>query len=312
MAIDMPDIEAAAAADTVAGEIANARAHALPIGTPCPNCATRLAGPWCYNCGQKGEKYDRSIWRLMGEALEGLTHFDGRFWTTGPRLIFRPGKLTHDYLNGHRAAQLPPFRIFLIVLLVVFFAGGVNVQSTDNQFKIATLNDPEVQSKLSAKQRTDIAAMTATLKSRTGSRQSVWWRDRVLFAMEHEDAFYVALETWGHRFAILMLPVAAVLLTLLFAFKRGVYVFDHLIFSMHSLSFQGLLLSAVFLAGLGFSGAGWLLLLSPIHLFVHMRGAYRIGVLGTLIRMILLFVGSCVAVGFLLAGLVMVGLATAH
>lgn len=312
MAIDMPDLEAATAADTVAGEIARARAHALAVGTPCPNCATRLAGPWCYNCGQKGEKYDRSIWRLIGEALEGLTHLDGRFWTTGPRLIFRPGKLTHDYLNGHRAAQLPPFRIFLIVLLVVFFAGGMNVQSTDNQFKIATLNDPAVQAKLSARQRADIAAMTATLKSRTGSRQSVWWRDRVLFAMQHQDAFYVALETWGHRFAILMLPVAAVLLTLLFAFKRGVFVFDHLIFSMHSLSFQGLLLSAVFLAGLGFSGAGWLLLLSPIHLFAHMRGAYRISILGTLIRMTLLFVGSCIAVGFLLAGLAVVGLATAH
>ena len=51
---------------------------------------------------------------------------------------------------------------------------------------------------------------------------------------------------------------------------------------------------------------------SPIHLFVHMRGAYRISILGTLIRMVLLFVGSCIAVGFLLAGLVMVGLATAH
>ena len=43
-----------------------------------------------------------------------------------------------------------------------------------------------------------------------------------------------------------------------------------------------------------------------------MRGTYRISILGTLIRMSLLFLGSSIAFGLLIGGLVVVGLATAH
>jgi hypothetical protein len=52
---------------------------ALEEGTPCPNCGTALAGAYCYACGQKAEDYHRSIFRLVGEAVDGLTNFDGRF-----------------------------------------------------------------------------------------------------------------------------------------------------------------------------------------------------------------------------------------
>src|SRR5262249_44406143 len=114
------------------------------------------------------------------------------------------------------------------------------------------------------------------------------------------------------RFAVLMLPLAALLLSALFVFKRGVYVFDHLIFSMHSLSFQGLLVTVCFLGALGASWAWQFLWLSPVHLFIHMRGTYGVSVVGTLPRMFLLFIGSSIAVAFLLAALVVVGVATMH
>ena len=114
----------AVTADTIATEARRAAKHSLPIGTPCANCQTTLAGPWCYACGQRGEEYHRSIWKLAWEALEGLVDVDGRIWQTLPRLVLRPGKLTREYLDGHRAVQVPPFRIFLIALLIVFFAGS--------------------------------------------------------------------------------------------------------------------------------------------------------------------------------------------
>jgi hypothetical protein len=133
-----------------------------------------------------------------------------------------------------------------------------------------------------------------------------------MFSLDHQDAFFAAIADWGQRFAVLMLPIAALMLSVLFLFKKNVYVFDHLIFSMHSLSFQGLLLTAVFLLSLVVDWASALLWLSPVHLFVHMRGAYRISVIGTLVRMSLLFVGSSVAFGVLIGALVIVGLATAH
>lgn len=296
----------AVTADTVATEARRAAKHSLPIGTPCPNCKTTLAGPWCYTCGQRGEQYHRSIWRLAWEAIEGLTDLDGRIWQTFPRLVLRPGKLTRDYLDGHRAVQVPPFRIFLIVLLMVFFAGSLDVSRNHQHFKLATPNSPEAAKVLSPEMRKSLNIQLGDPKA------SNWLKERLLFSLDHQDAFFAAVADWAQRFAVLMLPIAALMLSVLFLFKKNTYVFDHLIFSMHSLSFQGLLLTAVFLLGLVVDGGENLLWLSPIHLFVHMRGTYRISVIGTLVRMFLLFLGSSIAFGILVGGLVLVGLATAH
>jgi hypothetical protein len=131
-------------------------------------------------------------------------------------------------------------------------------------------------------------------------------------ALQNPEAMLAAMEQWGHRFAILMLPIAALMLSVLFAFRKGVYVFDHLIFSMHSLSFVGFLVTACFLIGIWAGWAWQLLWLAPVHLFVHMRGTYRTGVFGTLIRMFLLFIGTTISVAILFAGLVIVGLTAVH
>ena len=308
----------AVTADTVATEIKRAAKYSLPIGTPCPNCHTTLAGAWCYACGQRGEEFHRSIWRLATEAFMGLTDLDGRLWQTLPRLVLRPGKLTRDYLDGHRAVQIPPFRLFLIVLVLVFFAGGLEISSNKQNFQLATLSSPEVQKQLTPKDRADLNQGLKTMRdklaqpgSKAESASTAWVRERLVHAMDNKEAFKASITEWAQRFAILMLPIAALMLSVLFVFKRGIYVFDHLIFSMHSLSFQGLLLTAIFLLSLWLSWGFALLWIAPVHLFFHMRSAYRISVIGTLIRMTLLFLGSSVAFGVLVAGLVVVGIATA-
>ncbi len=73
-----------------------------------------------------------------------------------------------------------------------------------------------------------------------------------------------------------------------------------------------MLLTGVFLGGLAVPWASAFLLLAPAHLFVHMREAYRISVIGTLIRMFLLFTLSATAFALLMFGLMVVGLATLH
>ncbi|MDB5475822.1 MAG: hypothetical protein JWP49_1333 [Phenylobacterium sp.] len=316
-----PELDAATA-DAIAGEITRASRHALPLGAPCPNCGTPLKGAWCYACGQKGEEYHRSIWHLVAEAFEGLTHVDGRVWKTLPRLLVRPGQLTRDFLDGHRAAQIPPFRLFLVALLLVFFAGGLSVSANPVNFNLRPINDPKALSTLSPKDRADVdaamkqiraaSAEKAVLAVRPVAGSKAFWIARVRNALDKPESVLAAMEQWGHRLAFLMLPIAALLLAPLFAFKKGVYLFDHLIFAMHSLSFQGLLLTLIFLGGLAVDGAAWLLLLAPVHLFVHMRGTYRTGVFGTLSRMFVLFIGSTVAVSVLLVGLIIIGLASAH
>ena len=280
--------------------------HGLEIGAPCPNCGTALAGAYCYTCGQKGEEFHRSIWLLTADAFHDVLNFDGRFWKTLPLLVARPGKLTRDYLDGHRASQIPPFRLFLIVLVVVFFAGSLNLQKYPVNYNVRPENT------FIARDPDDRADFKQAFDAMQAKPETRWLADRLQIAWKNPDALMRSMESWAHQFAILLLPIAALMLSLLFVFKRGVYVFDHLIFSMHSLSFQGLLLCGVFLGGLAVPWASWALMFAPVHLFVHMREAYRISTIGTLIRMFLLFTLSSVAFALLMAGLVFVGLATVH
>lgn len=98
------------------------RPHAEKIGTPCANCGTVLEGPYCHACGQNSDDHKRSILHLVWEAFEGLFHVDGRLWRTMPALFFRPGRLAKDQIEGRAARHVPPFRTFLVSLLLFIFA----------------------------------------------------------------------------------------------------------------------------------------------------------------------------------------------
>ena len=342
------------------------REHAeIPPGTPCANCETPLEGTWCHVCGQLAEDFHKSVWKLTVEAVESLLHLDGRLFKTLPALFKRPGQLTRDYLDGKRAWQVQPFRMFLVVLLLVIFAGHwastVNAQraeargeETRNNVNLTGPGDRDddpaawaaARARIAADPDMSPAAKTAalaaidrdwvkfnqtvadaadgteapanaasgplpdsndTLKVRsalTNEKQTEstqhWAQTRYDAVREDPERFALILEIWGHRVAILALPVSALMLSLLFVFNRRFYVFDHLVFSMHSLSFQMLLLTVIFLLSLIAGGwAWWLILAAPVHLFVHMKGAYQRSAVGTLARMSALFVLTTIAFSLL-------------
>ena len=215
---------------------------ARPPGSPCANCGAVLQGAWCHDCGQLAEDFHRSIGRLVVEAVEGLTHLDGRFWVTAPALFFRPARLTRDYINGHRAAQIPPLRLFLVVLLLVFFIGSVGAGKT----QLVKFDNHDERARVEAQ----IDKTEFHLGSRKSELMNGWFRTRLKAVLENPERFKLVLESQSERFAFLTLPLAAVLLTALFVFQRRFFVFDHTIFALHSLSFQGLLFSVSSLMGM--------------------------------------------------------------
>jgi hypothetical protein len=291
-----PEIEIAAAGSLVGLGGWRAR-HAAKIGSPCANCGTPLAGPYCHACGQLAEDFERSIWSLLKEAVENFFEADGRVVYTLPRLMFRPASLTKSYLAGRRASQTPPLRLFLVMVVVVFFVGGltpgahraVNFYRGDSPghstVHLAVSGDPQVRPFIE------------------------WLRPRLNYAINHQQEFASAVESWFHRIAIMFLPVSTLILSLIFVFRRRFFIFDHAIFSMHSLSFMGLLFTLGALMGMVPPLrvlVGLLDFIAPTHLFFHMRGVYGTSVIGTLLRMLVLFILSVLALVLLL--LLVIGL----
>jgi hypothetical protein len=290
----------AAALDSVHSVLGRrAPSHALPIGAPCPNCASALAGPWCHACGQPAEDYHRSILKLSREAIDGLFDLDGRLWRTLPDLCLHPARLTRRFLDGHRIGQIPPFRLFLIAVVLVFLVAGIEPHSKP----VLQLNGP------GGELGTGEGLNLKVVPLRDNDATASWVSTRLKQAAKNPQAFEATLTEWGQRRAVLALPLSAAMLGVMFFWRRGVYLFDHLIFSMHSLSFQGLLLSVAMLASLLSRWSELLFLVAPVHLFAHLKGTYGLGVVGTLWRMAVLFLSSVVVLVLALSGLVLIGLA---
>ena len=91
----------------------------------CLNCGTALKGPFCHYCGQPDKNLMRFFPALMREMLEDFIDFDSRFMRTLKPLLFRPGKLTRDYLDGRRFRYVPPLRLYIFSSLLLFFLVAV-------------------------------------------------------------------------------------------------------------------------------------------------------------------------------------------
>ena len=86
----------------------------------CLNCGARLRGQYCGTCGQRSRSRLISLWELVSDAFGDLLEIDSRLWQTLIPLLIRPGRLTHDYLQGKRARFMPPFRMYLVLSLLFF------------------------------------------------------------------------------------------------------------------------------------------------------------------------------------------------
>lgn len=231
------------------------------------------------------------------ELAEILTHADSRFWRTLRRLALDPAGLTRDYLSGRRASEIPPLRLFFVILLLLFGVGsltGRHVVLGPRLFQ----HQPQV--------------LAAIAKISVGRPHvDAWLRLHLGRAAMRPDEVLAVMREWLERFTLLMLPISGLMLWGLYLLpRRGFTLYDHLVLSIHSLSFVGSLLIALLLLDTMLpSQAGLILLALPVHLFAHLRGVYRSSVFGTLLRMLLLFLGTLMTAMALLLGLAATGLA---
>lgn len=323
-----------------------------PPGTRCLNCDTELEGRYCHACGQEHADHHRSIWHLTWETIESMFHVDGRLWRTLPWLFFKPGQLSKEYFEGKRARHVPPFRTFLVSLLIFILAAelvlhkwthdlqhppaaagkaghaseakgfGANVRvETPEGVQTGMLKDGKVVDKdgkvIAEGLPTPGAIYGEILKEgQTGqnsaefNRKVSWFEGQIAKIQASPSYFMMIAFGWGHRLAVLLLPIFAAFLALMYFYRRKIFVYDHLIVSMNYLSFTFLSFAiALIMPG---PVRGWALtiaiLWSPVNLFMTLRGAYGSGVFSALVKTSFLWVATICLFLFLVIGLLFVGL----
>jgi hypothetical protein len=108
-----------------------------PSLTHCENCGAGLQGHWCAQCGQPAIEYRRSFRYVVADLLNEFLNWDSKFFTTLALLIFKPWRLTNEFLAGKRVRYVNPLRLYLLASILFFFAvnyGAKGIRIDPTQF----------------------------------------------------------------------------------------------------------------------------------------------------------------------------------
>ncbi len=105
--------------------------HKLREDKTCQNCGYVVRKRFCPKCGQENIETRQSFHYLFIHFIEDLVHYDGSFWKTLKNLLFKPGILTREYLQGKRKEYVAPVKLYIFVSFFVFFVGGAINTFTD-------------------------------------------------------------------------------------------------------------------------------------------------------------------------------------
>src|SRR5437867_10752167 len=115
--------------------------------THCEDCGAQLQGHWCGQCEQAAVDYRRSFRHVVADVLDSFLDWDSKFFATIALLIFKPWRLTNEFLAGKRVCYVNPLRLYLLASILFFFA--VNYGERDLRFEPGKLG-PKDRAELEA------------------------------------------------------------------------------------------------------------------------------------------------------------------
>jgi len=246
----------------------------------CANCDSELQGAFCSSCGQSAKSRRGPIWQVSAEFAEELFSLDSKVLKSLGTLLMKPGVLSARFLEGKRASVLPPVRLYLVISLLFFFVFQIPTPdvSNDNVYINGILLGRDVPvegqpnySLVGFDTKDELSLVENWLNSMVLDKEAVLKSTNPQVTMEK---LFNKLENFLPNLLILFLPFFAVLMKLLYFFKRRLY-FDHLIFSLH---FQTWLMGAVLIIyALALQNPWWafLSLSVPIYLAKAQKTVYK-------------------------------------
>lgn len=257
--------------------------------THCANCGVALVGDYCHGCGEKRpDARDISVRHFAAEAAGELTSVErSKLWRTLRALLFKPGFLTVEYFSGRRNRYLKPLNLCLAIFALHLFVYTAYRQvSTYDIGQIV-----ETQKQLAAEWKLKNADAMPKALVAVAARKGI-----------PVEALYESInEKWNRNASLIQIPqivLLALLLHLVYLFRR--YFVEHLVFSLHFLSFTALtvvMMWPIYFV-MGIKPTFWSLiivllkfLLDIVYLFVAARVFYKESVGKALLRAPVIFVG---------------------
>ena len=215
----------------------------------CPECGTPLVGKYCHQCGGKPpDPHDLTMKHFLHHGVDELTHLDSKIFRTLRTLLFSPGTLSVEYLGGRKQRYVLPLRLFLVIFaLNLFLYTRPGIALYDVRFVLSA----SPQGKL----------LEPKLERGAEKRHLT------------KDALFDQLnERWQHNVSLFQLGDVFFFAAWLALFNWRRYFVEHLIFSLHTLSFSLLFSSGVWLyyARYGFKQNFVLLAVSLVVLLLYL------------------------------------------
>lgn len=107
----------------------------------CLNCGKTVEERFCPYCGQENSINRPSFHYLFTHFVEDLFHYDSGFWKTIKYLIFRPGKIVKEYLQGKRKTYVPPVKLYIFVSFLAFFIPFILPEYEDSQKDLKEISE---------------------------------------------------------------------------------------------------------------------------------------------------------------------------
>jgi len=136
--------------------------------------------------------------------------------------------------------------------------------------------------------------------------------DRVVKKLENPDLALYKIQQAAYKFSFLLVPISLPFIWLLFFWKRGLTLYDHVVFALYALCFASLLFVTIaFVAGNSYTNflTPWLVTLAlPIHTYFHLKGAYALGWFSALWRTFFMLFFALIAALIFLIAIIVLGL----
>jgi len=279
----------------------------------CLNCGHQVEEIYCSHCGQKNIEPHVNAFSAIGEFIGDYFHADGKFLSSIPSLLFRPGKMTNEFNAGKREKYIHPFRLYIFISIVYFSVAYIindsssvvrtNISSPRAKIKLSDKGVISFQSSDSTQSRNDTtldelnhraANLPATIKlyrdsvkqlpesARPGFKDDVVNRISIKYRNEGSEGKLIdtSLEKFKHtlpKLLFFLMPLAAFLLKIIFIRRKRFYI-DHLVHTLNLHSFIFLVMTIYALLHLVIPGK----ILFPIfflsslaYFFISMKKVYN-------------------------------------